>query len=89
MSLIARTREALGIAPLPRPVYHPNVGQPAPTITNPPARPAERRHHPLLDRTAIAVRKTLGCWATLCFCCERPGTDAWLCEECTTRGCGS
>lgn len=86
--MIARTRKLLGLAPLPRPAYRPNVRQPVAEVA-PPRETLPKRHHPNLDATAIRVRKASmelddkG----LCFCCEDEA-DAWLCADCAERGCG-
>lgn len=82
--MISRTRELLGLSPLPRPVYQPK--QPYPKAETDGRCTPTRRHHPLLDNTAITVRRAHMLLDGLCFCCEQQ-SDGWLCPDCTTRGC--
>lgn len=86
MSLAARTRSALGIAPLPRPTYVRRERQPAPQVVEP-RRRLPKRHHPCLDQTAIIVRRVHMSLDGRCYCCETSVDAGWLCGECIELGC--
>ncbi len=77
--------------PTPVPGHSPNYREVKPTREVADERtPLPRRHHPLLDSTAIAVRQTHMDYRRrrLCFCCDAEGCDEWLCDVCRERGCG-
>ena len=82
-----RTRQALGLSPLPAPVQGPRVIE---EHVEPPRESLPVRHHSNLDATAIKVRAThMPLLAGRCFCCEVSVSEGWLCPTCVERGCAA